>query len=200
MKINTSFKKGYSLIEVLVAVAILMFSIVGPMTIAAKSIQSAQFAKQQNTAFFLAQEGISMTENIRNYMALRAYRSTDPTVDSWSAWVNTLKFAPCKTATGCNFSLDDVGGVDYFVSCISASNACTLNYNGANLTGALQRYHTRSNGNPDSIYKRVITWQIDSAYPDEVIVTSTVEWYSNLFGEKQSVTQSSSLFNKYKDL
>ncbi len=186
---------GYSLIEVLVAVAILMFSIVGPMTIATKSIQSAQYTKQQTTALFLAQEGISMTENIRNAFALRAFTSTD---NPW-AWVDTATFASCKTATGCNFSLNDTGGVGNVVTCTSAlPDACTLKYNAANLTGAVQPYHTRSNGNGASIYKRVVTWEVIT--PDEIKVTSTVEWFSNLFGGKQSVTQSTSLFNKYKDL
>lgn len=190
--------KGYSLIEVLVAVAILMFSIVGPMTIASKSIQSSQFTKQQTTAFFLAQEGISMTENIRNYFALQAYAGP---ADPWSGWATYAPFAPCKTATGCNFSLNDIGGEGNFVTCTANTlpDACTLYFNAANQSGAVQPYHTRAaKGDPRSIYKRTITWKVLNA--NEILVTSKVEWNSILFGGIQNVSLSTSLLNKYKAL
>jgi type II secretory pathway pseudopilin PulG len=205
MKTNFSVSGGYSLIEVLVAVAILMFSIVGPMTIAAKSIQSAQYAKQQTTAFFLAQEGISLTENIRNFMALRAYSGPD---DPWGAWVNYALVAPCRTAAGCNFGLNDEGGVganadgssNTVVACtIALPDVCTMYYDASNLTGPVQPYHTRAGASdPQSIYKRTITWTIINA--DEMLVTSKVEWNSTLLGGTQIITISTSLFNKYKNL
>ena len=79
MYIIKKTEKGYSLVEVLIAVSILMLAIVGPLTIAAKSLQSAQYARQQTTAFFLAQEGITAVNTFRNWYALQAYiGSTDP--------------------------------------------------------------------------------------------------------------------------
>jgi type II secretory pathway pseudopilin PulG len=196
MKKQSSLTLGYSLIEVLVAVAILMFSVVGPMTIATKSMQSARYTKQQTTAFFLAQEGISLTESLRNAGALKAYNdNTDP----W-AWHTVAPFTTmCKSALGCNYSKDSLGGTGHVVSCTSGlPDSCTLYYNASNLSGAVQPYHTRSNGDPRSIYKRTITWSLINA--NELIVTSKVEWNSDLFGGKQTVTLVTSLFNRYKDL
>jgi Tfp pilus assembly protein PilV len=195
MKKKTLLTQGYSLIEVLVAVAILMFSVVGPMTIATKSMQSVRYTKQQTTAFFLAQEGISLTESLRNASALKAYKdNTDP----WT-WHTVAPFTTmCKSALGCNYSKDSVGSIGHVVSCTSGlPDSCTLKYNAAN-TGSIQPYHTRSNGDTESIYKRTITWSVVNA--DEILVTSKVEWNSDLFGGRQTVTLSTSLFNRYKDL
>jgi type II secretory pathway pseudopilin PulG len=208
MKNNTAFTNGYSLIEVLVAVAILMFSIVGPMTIASKSVQSAQFAKQQTTAFFLAQEGITLTEVYRHSNALATYKNSS--ISAW-AWISDPLFAPCRTALGCNFSRNDGGGIargvnvdDNLKACTSALpgplEPCTLKYDPSNLSGYTLPYHTQTNGDPASIYKRIIKWNWNPATPDELLVTSTVEWNSVLLGGKQSVTQSTSLFNRYQDL
>ena len=67
---NYSYTKGYSLVEVLVAIAILMLAIVGAMTIASKGLQSSFYAREQNIAFFLAQEGTEAVMTIRNEFAL----------------------------------------------------------------------------------------------------------------------------------
>jgi len=66
------YTKGYSLIEVLVAISILLIALVGPMTIAAKGIQSSIFVREQTIAISLAQEGIEAFIAARNDAALQA--------------------------------------------------------------------------------------------------------------------------------
>ena len=63
-------KKGFTLIETLVAVTILLVAVVGPMEIASKGLFSAFYAQDEITAFYLAQEGIEYTRNARdtNYL------------------------------------------------------------------------------------------------------------------------------------
>jgi len=56
--------KGFSLIETLIAIVILVSAIVGPLTLAQRSIRSAVYARDQITASFLAEEGV---EFIRMY-------------------------------------------------------------------------------------------------------------------------------------
>lgn len=63
---NNFFNKknrGFTIVETLVAVAILMISIAGPLTIAQKGLMAALYARDQVTASFLAQE---LMENIKN--------------------------------------------------------------------------------------------------------------------------------------
>ena len=51
-------QKGFSLVETLVAISILLIVIVGPMTISMSTAKSSSFASEQVQAFFLAQEGL----------------------------------------------------------------------------------------------------------------------------------------------
>ena len=58
--------QGFTLIETLVAIAVLMISIAGPLTIANKALTSALYARDQSIASNLAQESIEMIKNLKN--------------------------------------------------------------------------------------------------------------------------------------
>ena len=76
--------KGFTLIETLVAIAIMMLAIAGPLTIAHKAVQSALYAKDQITAYYLAQDAIEFVRSVRdnNLIATNAGTVTD--------WLNGL--------------------------------------------------------------------------------------------------------------
>lgn len=63
---NISEIKGFTLIETLVAIAVLGMAIVGPLTLAIKSIGSAAISQNQITASYLAQEAIEYIKNHRD--------------------------------------------------------------------------------------------------------------------------------------
>ena len=63
MKVNHSKKAGFTIIETLVAIAILMIAISGPLVVATKSLTAATRAKNQSVASFLAQEGMELIRN-----------------------------------------------------------------------------------------------------------------------------------------
>lgn len=185
--ITFSPTKGYSLVEVMVAITILMLSIVGPMVIAAKSYQSAQYARQQTTAFFLAQEGITAANTLRNNGGVDAY--TDASVDPWD-WSSDAALDPCFEADGCNIDFRDATLLDNIVDCTTA-DACTLLFDAEASRAAFQHV----SGTP-SPYTRVITFELVSA--EEVLVTSRVSWNAQLLGGSQEIVLSTSLFNLFK--
>lgn len=64
-------QQGFTLVETLVAIFILVMSITGPLFIAQQSFTSAATARERTTASFLAQEGVEYVRSVRdhNYLA-----------------------------------------------------------------------------------------------------------------------------------
>lgn len=63
---NKYFLKGFTIIESLVAVSVLMIAVTGPLALAARGLSYSQYAKDQITAFYLASEAIEAVKNIRD--------------------------------------------------------------------------------------------------------------------------------------
>lgn len=71
---------GFTIVETLVAVTIMMISIIGPLTIAQKSLLAAVYAKDQVIASFLAQD---LMENVINIIDTKKIDDASFTVDTW---------------------------------------------------------------------------------------------------------------------
>jgi len=63
-------QKGFTLVETLVAIMLLSVAVVAPMSLASKSLGSAYYARDQITAFYLAQEAIEALRSIRDSQIL----------------------------------------------------------------------------------------------------------------------------------
>src|SRR3989344_2986288 len=148
--------RGFTLVETLVAVTILLFAIVGPMTIASQSIKAAQFAREELTAVFLAQEGIELVLERRDNDALNVPDTT------WD-WYDMTLPAGCKLNSGCG--LDALGS-----SRNCSSQSCTLKFDSSGTN-----FYYYGSGGIVSKYTRVITVQKDATL-NEVEVISTVTW------------------------
>lgn len=96
---------GFTLLETLVAITILTFSVVGPLYAANRAIVAAQVARSQLTASYLAQEGIEYVRSMRDDEYLAAFAAGGPTV-STTAWDNFLTGGAGDPAaiTGCRAS------------------------------------------------------------------------------------------------
>ncbi len=69
----TAKKTGFTLIESLVAISILIVAVLGPMGMLSEAISNSSYIKNQVTATYLAQEGLEFVINKRDYI-----RSTWP--------------------------------------------------------------------------------------------------------------------------
>ncbi len=163
-------KKGFTLVETLVAVTVLLLVIIGPMTIAQKGIQNAYYAKDQFTAVYLAQEAMEAVREARDADAIGVY--TDPSGNtSTSDWINTF-------SSDC-FSSGLVGICAYnpvskaFEVC--GSSQCILKIQ----TDGSYTYQPNS-GYVVSPFKRTVT--IGDSVNGGIPVTVDVSWSARVFG------------------
>jgi len=149
-------KNGFTLVETLVAIAILLLAVAAPLSLATKSLNSSALSKQQITASFLAQEAMEFIRNVRDENVLKD-----------SNWLSN-HISKCYGSDGCTVDPTDSGTTK-----IKACNgSCPLlRYN--ELTGVYN--HSSLSGTADSIYTRTIKIiEIDSN--KEIAVKVTVSW------------------------
>lgn len=63
---NSPYIQGFTLIETMVAISILITAITGPMVLAASSIRATRDARNELIATHLAEEGVEVLHNIRD--------------------------------------------------------------------------------------------------------------------------------------
>ena len=61
-----SIKKGFTIIETLIAITILMIAIVGPLTASNRAYTASLDARNESIASFLAQEELEMVSNVKD--------------------------------------------------------------------------------------------------------------------------------------
>jgi len=186
---------GFTLVETLVAISILLVVIIGPMTIAQRSMQSSFFANQQTTAVFLAQEAIESVQKLRDDAGLIEFNDytlngNNGSGDTWD-WYTALN-ADCKNATGCDFHREDSS----YKSCSLASN-CSLKIN---LSNAKYVYGYGVAGWTATPYTRKIFVTDVGGDKSKVSVKVVVSWDTNLFssGGSRDVTLQTWIYNQYK--
>lgn len=84
---NKKLKNGFTLVETMVAIFILLLSITGPMAVAQSGLRSAFIARDQVTAFYLAQDAIEYITNIRDKNFIDQFKNPNPSAN-WLAGLN----------------------------------------------------------------------------------------------------------------
>jgi type II secretory pathway pseudopilin PulG len=149
---------GFTLVETLVAIGVLMISIAGPLVVASKGLNAALFARDQLMASYLAQETLELVKNIRDNNL-----SISPTPKEWDDG-----FALCTSAS----SACDISAVDFITStCNGTSGGCALHYDTA------KGYNSRNIGT-ETIFKRYFYMEDVTSTPNtgEKRVKIVVNW------------------------
>ena len=69
-------EKGFTLVETLVAISLLTIAIVAPMSLTTQSLTGAFYARDQVTAFYLAQEALEAVRSVRDGNILKTALGT----------------------------------------------------------------------------------------------------------------------------
>lgn len=91
---------GFTLVETLIAISILMLAIAGPLYTASRVLVAAEAARYQLTASQLAQEGIEYVRMMRDDEFLAAYQAGGAAVSN-TAWTNFLNGVDPASITQC---------------------------------------------------------------------------------------------------
>lgn len=162
---NQQPNTGFTLVETLVAISILLLVVVGQMTVAQKGIRNSFYANEQMTAVFLAQEAIEAVRQYRDDTALNVLDG----VGSTSDWIGDI--TDICDGSGCAYDNID----NRFETC-SSNNSC-------NIYVADGRYSHRSSGAIQTPFTRRVT--IEEESDEAVSVSVEVSWESGLFGGDQ---------------
>ncbi len=152
-------QKGFTLIETFVAVLILVFAVIGPLGLLSRAIADGNYAKNQVTAYYLAQEAIELFINHRDY-----FISLNSPLFSWSNLVGN-----CEENNPCKILGPTFGGGINVSNC--SGESCRLNISNNNI-------YTHEAGEP-SIFRRQIYFT-NVEYENSTIVAADmvveVEW------------------------
>lgn len=176
--------RGFTLIETLVAISLLTIAIVAPMSLTMQSLSSAYYARDQVTAFFLAQEAIE---------GVRAVRDANILLTALGTPTDLLTHIP--STTGQAFTIDmsqfTSEGIPYMSE--PCSGACPpLQTNPAPGPGEDAFFGYRA-GWEDTIFTRTIVAEYVDSNPDELQVSATVSWTTGGF-QTRSFTLTENLY------
>lgn len=201
------FATGFTLVETLVAITLLLLVIVGPMTIAVNSTQGTSFSADQVVATFLAQEGIEIAQKARDDILLATFEeriagsgATLPTPDE--AWTNFASpsastYADCfDDVAGCGLSIEqDVVGTITVTSCDSSTDACRLYEADAMVRNKYS--HDASAADRSPYTRTIVMTETAGATDREVKVESRVTWRPENQITEQEVIAVTYLYNVY---
>lgn len=170
-------RRGFTLVETMVAVAVVAISIVGPLYTVQKAVVTSYVSRDRLIASSLAQEGVEYIQAIRDNNFL--YNFANPS--SPRSWLYGLDGAGgsvnCFTSSGCR--LDPTQN-----TVTACSGACSpLNVSSAGIYNHL----AISGSNIATRFTRTVKFTTIST--NEVRVTVTVSWITSLVPYTVTVTE-----------
>ncbi len=155
MTISTR-QKGFTIVETLVAVAILVTAVIGTTSAVQSAISSYLFSKDQITAFYLAQEAFEQIRNIRDENHLNNR--------NWLTGLAETGSDPCYFGQPCRVDV-----LNRTTSPAACSGTCSLLRQEV-ATG----FFSYDPLWPETNFRRTIV--LSSINPNEIAVTVTVNW------------------------
>ena len=152
--------KGFTIIESLVAISILVMAIIGTSSAVQSAISSYIFSKDQIVAFYLAQEGFEQIRNLRDENRLKNR--------DWLYGIARDSGDPCYFGNAC--TVDSITAV--IARCSGVGSCPPLRQDSG--TGF---YGYNAAWSP-TIFTREIT--LASINADEIAVTVTVSWSKSI--------------------
>ncbi len=191
-RVQQHINQGFTLVETLVAITILLLVIVGPMTAAQRGIQQSYFSNEQIIATFLAQEAVEGMRVFRDGSALDLLDSSAPAGLESTDWLylggtNSID-SRCVGSQTCSFDKTATLPYQAFEQCVDEECEVVIDVN----TGEYIQGGTGSGTG----FNRTVTIFNDGN--DNIRVVSKVTWDSSVFGGEREVVVQSWIYDQYQ--
>jgi type II secretory pathway pseudopilin PulG len=185
--IKEKTNRGFTVLETLVAVFILVLAITGPMVFAQSGLRTAFLARDQITAFFLAQDAIETIKNIRDDNALKG-----------EDWLFRILPDECEANRTCLISVETLynnfgalGGVgDVVIDKCPNELSCNVMKNDS--VGRFG-YTFSDEGVSNSRFTRNVF--VTEIAPGELQIVVEVKWTSNVRVDSSRITVQENIFD-----
>ncbi len=157
--------KGFTVLETLVAIFILVLSVTGPMVFAQSGLRTAFLARDQITAFFLAQDAIETIKNIRD----------DNSLQGKADWLEGIMVCAPGFSDNCLITIDTTTNPPAINECVSGT--CS-NLKTDTSTGFFGYDFPLGQSN-DSRFRRSV-YLTESISGRELQIVVEVSWTSNV--------------------
>lgn len=107
MKTIRKIEKGFTLIETVVAIAVLTIAVVGPMTLAARSLHATVNARNEFIATHLSEEGLEVIRSLRDNNSVDD-RSTDREEWMYDIYMDDPSGDPARCRTVCAIDVTQI--------------------------------------------------------------------------------------------
>src|SRR3990167_6405247 len=155
---NNMKNKGFTIVESLVAIVILVLAITGTISAIQTGISSYIFSKDQIIAFYLAQEGFEQIRNIRDENGLQG--------QNWLTGISANSSDPCFFGNAC--TVDPVNS-NATIICSGGPGNCPLIKQ--DVTTGFFGYNSLW---VDTVFRReIVLTQINA---NDISITVTVNW------------------------
>lgn len=172
-------ERGFTLVETLVAISILLISTAGPLTFAQSGLRASFLARDQVGAFYLAQDAIETIKNLRDNQGLDG-------VSPWLSNLGSCKPSVAGTTVVCNIDTRQTN--IQFVSCVNGTNTCSpMLYDPLAHEYVISRSGLNSLNNKSKYTRTIYVTETESDREVQIVVK--VDWTSNFFSEKSIVVQ-----------
>lgn len=169
-KKNTK-NSGFTLLETLVAISILVLAITATFTVAQNGLSSSLEARDQVVAFYLAQEAVEMVRNARDENSMT--RISVPST-SWLAGLASQASDPCYFGKVC--TVDAV--TKTFVACPSGSGSClNLTQDPVPQSATFGMYGQNQSWTQTNFNREI---SLSQSTTTELVVGVTVKWTKGL--------------------